>query len=337
MPDRRSKGLIAVLCVILALSAVATAVACGSGSWTPATIAGRHSLQSNSSPWLSVDDALATWCSAAPGEGQQALQAAMGVPSEQGMPGHGREIGFNVTPQPELSLVISIMPMHRLEGYAMWRRDGYLLADTYSHSGAIDRLYAWPIEVSEEAKFGCQQLRGSPFGPVTVPNVVGRTVLAAEAALHTANLTPSIPAVSNVWLRSAPVGVQDPAAGTSVAPGTAVRLNPYLHGVLCFVYCGLTLQPTGGIATLGVSKDEAIAIYRQHSPGPSGAPTAVLLGYMSSHRGAGPRMHHWLVWVVEYKHAPIPLYGPRGGTAIGTWIGVIDARTGRYLTTQTFG
>jgi hypothetical protein len=217
----------------------------------------------------------------------------------------------------------------------MWRRNGYVLADTYSDSGAIDRMYAWPI--SANAALGCQRLRGSPFGPVTVPNVIGMTVVAAEAELHAANLTPSIPAVSNVWLRSAPVRVQNPAAGTSVTYGTAVRLNPYLHGVLCFVYCGLTLQPTRGIATLGVSKDEAIAIYRRHAPGPSGAPTAVLLGYMSSHHGAGPRMHHWLVWVVEYKHAPIPLYGPHGGTAVGTWIGVIDARTGRYLTTQDFG
>jgi hypothetical protein len=263
----------------------------------------------------------------------------MGTPSHAAAPGHGHELWLNVTPQRLTSLEEAMVPMHRSDGYAVWHGDGYLMADTYSSSGSIARMYAWQVEGGAIGKLGCSARRGSPFPKITVPSVVGETVTNAENVLLAANLTPSVPAVSDVWLRSAPVRVQNPAAGTFVAYGTAVRLNPYLHGVLCFVYCGLTLQPTGGIATLGVSKDGAIAIYRQHSPGPSGAPTAVLLGYMTSHRGAGPRMHHWLVWVVEYKHAPIPLYGPAGtpSSTIGTWIGVIDARTGRYLTTQNYG
>lgn len=337
MPDRRSRGPVVVLCGVLALSAAAIAIAWGSGSWSPKTSAYPHSFQSIYRPGPTAANALATWCQVQPGESQATLGAAMGTPSHAAPPGHGHELWLNVTPQPLLSLVEAMVPMHRSDGYAVWHGNGYLMADTYSSSGTIARMYAWPVEVGAIGKLGCESRRGNPFPQIAVPNVIGETVTNAESVLHAVNLVASIPAVSNVWLRSAPVRVQNPAAGTTVAPGTAVRLNPYLHGVLCFVYCGLTLQPTGGISTLGISKDEAIAIYRQHSPGTSGAPTAVLLGYMSSHQGAGPRMHHWLVWVVEYKHARIPLYGPRGGTAIGTWIGVIDARTGRYLTTQNFG
>lgn len=350
MTDRTSRGPIAVVGAVLALSLAAALIAWGTGSWTgsPGRVGGARAIviQTANGP-ETLSGPLGIWCAVQPGSSQAALSAGMGIPMEASTPGRGHEIGLNITPGNELSLVITIVPMHRSDGFAVWRRDGYLLADTFATSGSILRMYAWEVgghsfsspshPYGATERLGCPAMRGRPFGPVTVPNVLGQTVTDAESELSAANLTPSIPAISNVWLRSAPVRLQNPAAGTSVAPGTAVRLNPYLHGVLCFVYCGLTLQPTGGIATLGVSKDEAIAIYRQHSPGPSGAPTAVLLGYMSSHRGAGPRMHHWLVWVVEYKHAPIPLYGPQGGTAIGTWIGVIDVRTGRYLTTQNFG
>ena len=337
MADRRHRGPTAVLCAALALSAAALVIAWGSGSWTAKTSAARPFFVTNWNPQAPLGNALVTWCSASPGDQQQALASAMGRPTQQGAPGDGREIWLNVTPQPLLSLVEAIVPMHRSEGYAVWRRGGYLLADTYSASGTIDRMYAWPVEVGANGKLACEPQRGSPFGPVTVPDVVGRTVLAAESELHAANLTPSIPAISNVWLRSVIVRMQNPSAGTSVAAGSPVRLNPYARGVLAFVYGGLTLQPTGGIATLGVSKQEAVATYRKHSPGPQGAPTAVLLGYVTSHNGAHPILDHRLVWVVEYKHATIPLYGPEGGSAVGTWIGVVDAHTDQYLTTQNYG
>jgi len=338
MADRTSRGALAALSVVLALSGAALAVAWGSGSWTAKTSAGRPAIVTAWNGQVLAGNSLARWCSAEPGELQQSLRTSMGTPIEQGSPGHGQEMGLNVTPQGLLSLEIAMVPMHASEGYAVWKHLGYLLADTYSTAGSIDRMYAWPIDMSANGKLPCAPERGTPFGPVMVPNVVGQTVSNAEVELHAANLIASIPAISNVWLKSVTVRLQNPTAGTSTIAGTSVRLNPFLRGVLSFVYGGLTLQPAGAIATLGVSKQEAIATYRQHSPGPRGAPTAVLLGYVTSHGGAHPVLHHRLVWVVEYKHARIQLYGPGArSSTVGTWIGVVDAHTGQYLTTQNFG
>lgn len=340
LTERPSRGPIVALCAILALSAAALAIALGTGSWRSRPGPGLpHTFQSVSGPWAS-QSALGRWCDVQPRDAQATLIAAMGAPSRATAPGLGRELWLNVTPQPLLSLVEAVVPMQRSDGFAAWRGGGYLMADTYSSSGAILRMYAWPVEVGAVNRLGCQPRRGSPFPRIAVPNLLGRTVASAEAMLHAANLTTAITTpepISNVWLRTAVVRVQSPVAGTSVVAGTPVRLDPLFRGVMSFVNGGLTLQPTGGITNLGVSRDEAIAAYRQHSPGPDGAPTAVLLGYMTSHVAEHPQLHHRLVWVVEYTHARIPRYGPRGGTAIGTWIGVVDARTGQYLTTQNFG
>ena len=337
MADRTSRGPLAALSVVLALSATAVAIAWWSGSWTAKASASRPIIVTAWNGQTPPGNALVSWCAAEPGDPQQALAAAMGTPIRQGSPGHGRQLGLDVSPQGSLVGEYALVPVHSSEGYAVWRHLGYLLADTYSAAGSIHRMYAWPVVVSANGKLPCAPRRGSPFGPVTVPNVVGRTVLAAESELHAANLVPSIPAISDVWLRSVIVRIQNPSAGTSVVAETPVRLNPYSHGVLAFVSGDLTLQPAGAVTTLGVSKEEAVTTYRQRSPGPQGAPTAVLLGFMTSHGGAHPVLTHRLVWVVEYKHSRIPLYGPHGGSAVGTWIGIVDAHTGQYLATQNYG
>lgn len=348
MSDDTARGPITVLGAVLALSLAAVLVAWGTGSWTgsPGRAGGpRAIVVQTAMGGATVSGPLDVWCAIQPGGSQAALRAGMGVPLESLAPGRGHEIGLNVTPGNVLSLVITIVPMHRSDGFAAWRRDGYLLADTFASSRSILRMYAWPVgegsvsprHASAAAeRLGCTAIRGRPFGPVTVPDVLGRTVADAERVLSATNLTPSIPALSEVWLRSVVVRVQEPTAGASVGAGASVRLNPFLGGVLSFVHGALTLQPAGSIATLGVSRGEAVSIYREHAPGPPGAPTAVLLGYLTSHGGAGPAMQHRLVWVVEYKHARIPRYGPRGGSVAGTWIGVVDAHSGQYLTTQNF-
>src|SRR3974390_2484640 len=99
-----------------------------------------------------LDNALTAWCSINPGEQQQALNTAMGQPTRQGASGTGHELWLNVTPQPLLSLVEAVIPMHRSEGYAIWRRGSYLMADTYTRSGSIARMDAWQVEVVDKGK-----------------------------------------------------------------------------------------------------------------------------------------------------------------------------------------
>jgi PASTA domain len=173
-----------------------------------------------------MGDEVVQWCGFAPGGSEHPLRSTMGTPIEQGGPGHGHMIELNVTPQPLLSFVVATVPMHRSEGYAVWKHGGYLLADTYSAAGTIDNMYAWPIVVSAIGKLQCPAARGAPFGPVTVPSVVGKTVATAEAALHNANLVSSIPPISNSQIPLVAVGTQNPQAGTSVSAGSAVRLTP---------------------------------------------------------------------------------------------------------------
>lgn len=333
MANRRTQGPLAVAVMVIALSSAALLTACGTGSLTSSSNRGKGTP-------------LVMWCSVQPGDSQRVLLTAMGTPVEQRSPRGGHPLYLNVTPRSLLSLRIAFVPMHRSEGYAVWKSGGYLLEDTYSAAGTVARMAALPIEASAMRKLGCAPGRGAPFGLVTVPNVVGHSMAMAETEIHFSNLTPSQQQMSNASLRTTIVRLQSPFPGTRVVAGSTVRILALLPNELSFVYGGLTLQLASGIANPGVSRQEAIATYRQHSPGPQGTPTAVLLGYMTSHAGAGPVMHNRLVWVVEYTHAPIQLYGGPDASgrrtspmppATGTWIGVTDARTGQYLTTQNFG
>lgn len=337
--DRGAHGVRATLGAVLALSSSALLIAWGTGSWAAASNQASPLAVPAASGVAQVGTPLAAWCTLQPGDAQRVLRAAMGAPAQAGAPGRGRELYLNVTPQPVLSFVVATVPMDRSDGYAEWRRGGYLLEDTYTASGAIARMSSWPIDVRSIGTLGCPPDRGARFGDVTVPDVVGQTMSQAEAELHASNLTPSLAPISDVWLRSIAVRAQRPPAGARVLPGSPVRIDPLQRGVLSFVGGGLTLTLARGSPSLRVSREAAVSIYRRHSPGPQGAPTAVLLGSVTSHAGAGPMMRHRLVWVVEYLHARIPLYGPPGSppSAIGTWIGVVDAHTGQYLTTQNVG
>ncbi len=227
MADRASRAPIAVLCGILVVSAAAAAAAWGSGSLTATPTAVTTPIVTSNLPGTDpLGSTLAAWCSIDPGDRQYALLAAMGPPIRQGAAVSGQELWLNVTPPPLFVFKEAMVPMHRSEGFAVWRRGSYLLADTYAPSGSIARMDAWPVEVAAKGALRCPLERGAPFGLVTVPYVVGHTFSAAASMLHAANLAASIPSISTAQMRSVTVATQVPSAGRPIAAGTTVRLTP---------------------------------------------------------------------------------------------------------------
>jgi|GEM_PF-5668145 len=209
MRIKTSSRAFAVAGAFVAILFLSASIAWATGDWSAST---------------SRQSSLVAWCSFGPGDAQGALVAALGTPKFEEPPGLGHLLGLNVTRQPLLNLEIATVPMHRSEGYATWDRQGYLLLDTYSKDGVVTRMYWWPVRVAAMRDLGCSGGRGTPFGPVKVPDVVGLVVPRAEAQLSQANLTASQDPLSSITAPTTVVTGQHPAAGMSVTAGTSVRI-----------------------------------------------------------------------------------------------------------------
>ena len=201
MRIRRTSRALGVAGAFVAILFLSASVAWATGTWSAST---------------PRQSSLVAWCSLGPGDPQSALVAALGTPKDEGPPGLGHMLDLNVTPQPLLSFVIAVVPMHRSEGYATWGTPGYLL---------VTRMYWWPVEVAASRDLGCSGQRGAPFGPVRVPDVVGLVVPRAEAQLNRANLAASQDPLSSITAPTTVVTAQHPAAGMSVPAGSQVRIE----------------------------------------------------------------------------------------------------------------
>lgn len=321
-------SLVRLVVVVVAVGLAATLTAWGLGGFSdnrPSRIevVGVHPPRGAAS--------LVKWCSTRPGDSQAALLGSLGAPLEHGAPGRGHELWLNVTPRPLLSLDVAIVPIHKRDGYDVWKRGGYLMADTYSPTGKIIDLDAWAVDV-DSPKLGCGSRRGRPFGPVGVPKVVGQTISQAEATLEAADLLTSMSPISSIWFSSLAIQRQSPAAHTEVVAGLAVRVDLYRGGILRFTDGGPTLRTAVGDATPTFTGKNAISLYLRRDPEPQGASTTELLGF-ATWRG-DPQLTNRLAWLVASTHLPLSRSG--GPIVKQTWIGVIDAHTGRYLATLIY-
>ena len=143
----------------------------------------------------------------------------------------GAAINLVVSQGPQPVVVPDVVGMTQVEA-------GTTLANALLALGSVTRLYSTTVPSGEvmgqNPAAGTSVAAGTPVdlsvskGPefVAVPNVVGLTQAAAGTALSNALL--SLGAVTRLYSSTVPTGnvvQQNPTAGTSVAPGTAVDLG----------------------------------------------------------------------------------------------------------------
>jgi len=125
-------------------------------------------------------------------------------------------------------------------------------------------------------------------------------------------------------------------------PPVAPAISSNLTSVSEFGNLSLGSLPLG--ARIAVSRTQAVSIARTMAPiGAAGSVLRLRLGVITSARvklrgvsNTGPNVRGaTMVWVVALSHARIVSFGP-GPSAIGTWIVVVNALTGRIVDTFNY-
>lgn len=94
--------------------------------------------------------------------------------------------------------------------------------------------------------------------------------------------------------------------------------------------------PPGGVMP-AITASQATQIYLReevahNGPGPTGTPDSVTLVELSAPSSPVGPISGRLVWLVQFDHSPVTLFGPGDGVSrTGTWDGVVDATSGAFL------